>query len=76
MSMVGRLARPDNRAGLLSTCQAIGLPGSMLPMMAVGRIADRWGIDIAVTVLACFVMLLGSVLGLAFLRHPRMRAPF
>ena len=72
--MVGRIARPDNRAGLLSSYQTIGLLGSMLPMMAVGWIADHWGIDIAVKVFACFVMLLGSVLGLAFSRHPRMRA--
>ena len=74
MTMVGRIARPDNRAGLLSSYQTIGLLGSMLPMMAVGWIADHWGIDIAVKVFACFVMLLGSVLGLAFSRHPRMRA--
>lgn len=74
MTMVGRIARPDNRAGLLSSYQAIGLLGSMLPMMAVGWIADHWGINTAVTVFACFFMLLGSVLGLAFSRHPRMRA--
>ena len=74
MTMVGHIARPDNRAGLLSSYQAIGLLGSMLPMMAVGWIADHWGIDTAVKVFACFVMLLGSVLGLAFSRHPRMRA--
>lgn len=74
MSMVGRIARPNNRAGMLSTYQAIGLLGSMLPMMAVGWIADHWSINTAVTVFACFVMVLGSVLGLAFVRHPRMRA--
>ena len=74
MTMVGRIAGPDNRAGMLSTYQTIGLLGSMLPMMAVGWIADHWGIQVAVTVFACFVMVLGSVLGLAFVRHPRMRA--
>ena len=74
MTMVGRIAQPDNRAGMLSTYQAIGLLGSMLPMMAVGWIADHWGINAAVTAFACFVMVLGTVLGLAFARHPRMRA--
>ena len=75
MTMVGRIARPENRSGMLSTYQVIGLLGSMLPMMAVGWIADHWGIDMAVTAFACFVMTLGSVLGLAFFRHPRMRSP-
>lgn len=74
MTMVDRIARPDNRAGMLSTYQAIGLLGSMLPMMVVGWIADHWSIDAAVSVFAGFVMLLGSVLGLAFARHPRMKA--
>lgn len=74
MTMVGRIARPENRAGMLSTYQTIGLLGSMLPMMAVGWIADHWSINAAVSVFACFVMVLGSVLGLAFVRHPRMSA--
>ena len=74
MTMVGRIARADNRAGMLSTYQTIGLLGSMLPMMAVGWIADHWSINVAVTAFACFVMLLGSLLGLAFVRHPRMSA--
>ncbi|WP_417283638.1 MFS transporter [Comamonas sp.] len=74
MSMVSRIAGPDNRAGLLSTYQLIGLIGSMLPMMAVGWIADHWGIDWAVTLFALMVMVLGTVLGWAFARHPRMRA--
>ena len=74
MTMVGRIAEPDNRAGLLSTYQVIGLLGSMLPMMAVGWIADHWGINAAVAAFACLVMVLGTVLGLAFARHPRMRA--
>lgn len=73
MTMVGRLARPDNRAGLLSTYQTIGLLGSMLPMLAVGWIADRWSITLAVSLFAGFVMLLATLLGLAFARHPRMR---
>lgn len=74
MTMVGRIARPENRAGMLSTYQTIGLLGSMLPMMAVGWIADHWSINAAVSVFACFVMVLGSVLGLVFVRHPRMSA--
>jgi len=73
MSMVGRLAGPDNRAGLLSTYQTIGLLGSMLPMLVVGWIADRWSITLAVSLFACFVMLLATLLGLAFARHPRIR---
>lgn len=74
MSMVNRIAKPHNRAGLLSTYLVIGYIGSMVPMMGIGWIADHWGLNAAVSIFCFMVMVLGTGLGLAFARHPRMRA--
>ncbi len=49
MGMINRIATPTNRSGLLSTYLVIGYIGSMLPMMAIGWIADHWGMNAAVS---------------------------
>ena len=74
MSMLNRLARPDNRSGLLSTYLVIGYIGSMVPMMAIGWIADHWGMNVAVCTFCAFVIALASTVAVFFQRHPRMRA--
>lgn len=74
MSMLNRLARPDNRSGLLSTYLVIGYIGSMVPMMAIGWIADHWGMNVAVCTFCTFVIALASTVAVFFQRHPRMRA--
>ena len=74
MSMLNRVAQPHNRSGLLSTYLVIGYIGSMVPMMAMGWIADRWGMNVAVCTFCAFVILLASVVAVFFHRHPRMRA--
>lgn len=73
MSMINRIAQPGNRSGLLSTYLVIGYIGSMVPMMAIGWIADHWGMNVAVSTFCVFVMLLASVVAVFFQRHPRMR---
>lgn len=73
MSMVNRIARPDNRSGLLSTYLVVGYVGCMLPMMAMGWIADHFGMNVAVCAFCGLVIVLGLVCGVLFLRHPRMR---
>ena len=73
MSMINRIAQPHNRSGLLSTYLVIGYIGSMLPMMAIGWIADHWGMNVAVCCFCVFVIALASVVALLFYRHPRMR---
>ena len=74
MNMVNRLATEHNRSGLLSTYFVIGYVGCMLPMMAMGWIADRWGMRVAVCCFCATVIVLGALAGVLFLRHPRMRA--
>lgn len=73
MSMVSRLASPANRSGLLATYLVIGYIGSMLPMMGMGWVADHWGIEMALGLFCAMVIVVGSVLAVAFARHPRMQ---
>lgn len=73
MSMINRIAHAGNRSGLLSTYLVIGYIGSMVPMMAIGWIADHWGMNVAVSTFCVFVMLLAGTVAVLFQRHPRMR---
>ncbi len=74
MSMINRIASAGNRSGLLSTYLVIGYIGSMVPMMGIGWIADRWGMSAAVNSFCILVMTLGSVLAVLFLRQSQMQA--
>jgi len=73
MGMINRIARPDNRSGLLSTYLVIGYIGSMVPMMAIGWIADHWGMNVAVSSFCSFVVVLAVTVAALFFKHPRMR---
>lgn len=73
MGMINRIAKPHNRSGLLSTYLVIGYIGSMLPMMAIGWIADHWGMNVAVSSFCCFVILLAITVAVLFFKHPRPR---
>src|SRR5690606_22964127 len=75
MSMVYRIARPDNRSGLLSTYLLVGYIGSMVPMMAIGWMADHWGMNVAVSSFCVAVILMGTTVSILFQRHPRMQPP-
>ena len=74
MGMLNRIATPHNRSGLLSTYLVIGYIGSMLPMMAIGWIADHWGMMVAVSSFCSMVVIAGTAVGVLFQRHPHMRA--
>ncbi|WP_313076329.1 MFS transporter [Melaminivora sp.] len=73
MTMINKIATAHNRSGLLSTYLVVGYIGSMAPMLGIGWIADRWGMNVA---LACFcsaVVAMGCVAGWLFQAHPRTR---
>jgi len=72
--MLNRIATPHNRSGLLSTYLVIGYIGSMLPMMAIGWIADHWGMMVAVSSFCSMVVVAGAAVGVLFQRHPHIRA--
>lgn len=73
MRLMNRIATPATRAGLLATYLVIGYIGSMLPMMAMGWIADHWGMDWAVNLFCGLVIVLSCIAAVLFLRHPRIQ---
>lgn len=50
MSMVGKVATSGNRSGLLSTYLIVGYLGTILPILALGWLADRLGLATAIVI--------------------------
>lgn len=75
MNMVNRIAKQHNRSGMLSTYLVVGYIGSMVPMMGMGWIADHWGLNAALISFCLMVVVLGSILAVTFVRHPRVYLP-
>jgi MFS family permease len=73
MSMINRIAEPGSRSGLLATYLVVGYVGSIAPMMAMGWMADHWGLRASVTVFACMIIAVGSGVATAFRIYPGMR---
>lgn len=73
ITMVNRLADTHNRSGMISTYLMIGYIGSMLPLLLMGWMADRWGMDCALTVFCSFMMSLCVTVAVSFFRHPGVR---
>lgn len=73
MSMINRIATTENRAGLLATYLIIGYIGSMVPMLGVGWLADRWGMNVAVCAFCTFVVITGLITAASFKSHPRIK---
>lgn len=73
ITMVNRLADTHNRSGMISTYLMIGYIGSMLPLLLMGWMADRWGMDCALTVFCSFMMALCVTVAVSFFRHPGVR---
>lgn len=70
--MVNRIASGPQRGALLSTYMVVGYVGSMLPMLGIGKIADHWGLPLAVSLFCGAVIVLATLAALGFARHPRM----
>ena len=73
MSMINRIAQPGNRSGLLATYLVVGYVGSIVPMLAMGWMADHWGLRVSVTVFACMIICVGTGVATAFRIYPGMR---
>lgn len=50
MSVVGKLAPPAQRAGLLASYMILGYLGTIVPILGVGWLADRYGLSNAVAI--------------------------
>lgn len=62
MSVIGKLTHPQRRAGLLASYMIVGYLGTILPILAVGWLADHWGLSRAVATFSCTMAALGAVL--------------
>lgn len=56
--VVNNISDNTNRSSLTASFWAIGYCGSILPMIGTGLMADRWGLDTAVTVFCCSVVVM------------------
>ena len=73
ISMVNKLAETHNRSGMISTYLMIGYLGSMLPLLGLGHMADRWGLPIALTVFCSAMAVVCLVVAVCFVGHPRVK---
>lgn len=71
MTMISKIATVNNRSGLLSTYLVVGYIGSMAPMLGIGWIADRWGMNMALGCFCSAVVVMGCVAAWRFKTHPR-----
>lgn len=65
MSVIGKLTHPAQRAGLLASYMVVGYLGTIVPILAVGWLADNLGLGRAVVVFSYAMAALSS--GLAAL---------
>lgn len=73
MSTVNRLSTPGNRSGMFATYLVVGYFGSMMPMMAMGWIADRWDMEVAVHTFSIFIIVTATTIAVLFQRNPHIR---
>ena len=70
ISVVNKVARADNRAGLLATYLVIGYVGTILPILGIGWLSDHMGLSRALLVFCAAFAALASVLAVATWRTP------
>jgi len=65
ISVVNKVARADNRAGLLATYLVIGYVGTILPILGIGWLSDQVGLSRALLAFCAVFALLATALALA-----------
>ncbi|QIL80443.1 MFS transporter [Diaphorobacter sp. HDW4A] len=63
MGVVAKLTKPAERAGLLSSYLIIGYMGTIVPIMAVGWLADHLGLNPALIIFCSTMALMNIVIG-------------
>lgn len=72
-NILNRLSQAHNRTGLVATLWVSGYVGTIVPMLAIGWIADHFGLPVAVTAFCSLVVVGGLCLAVATARNPVMR---
>ncbi|MDD2547667.1 MAG: MFS transporter [Burkholderiaceae bacterium] len=75
MGVVGKLTRPEARAGLLASYLIVGYLGTIVPILAVGWLSDHLGLDRALVVFCCAMATLSSVVTFLAARTPEIPVP-
>ena len=73
ISVVNKVARADNRAGLLATYLVIGYVGTILPILGIGWLSDHLGLSKALLVFCGVFAALAMGLALATWRTDPIR---
>ena len=74
IAVVNKVARPDNRSGLVSTYLVVGYVGTTAPILGVGWLSDHVGLPLAIVTFCVFMAVLTSSLGWLAYRTPVMEA--
>lgn len=74
IAVVNKIARPDNRSGLVSTYLVVGYVGTTAPILGVGWLSDHVGLPLAIVSFCVFMAVLTSSLGWLAYRTPVMEA--
>ena len=74
IAVVNKIARPDNRSGLLSTYLVVGYVGTTAPILGVGWLSDHIGLPLAIVSFCVFMAVLTSSLCWLAYRTPVMEA--
>lgn len=74
IAIVNKVARPDNRSGLLSTYLVVGYLGTIAPILGVGWLSDHVGLPLAIVTFCVGMALLTSSLAWLAYRTPVIEA--
>ena len=75
MGVVAKLTKPAERAGLLSSYLIIGYMGTIVPIMAVGWLADHLGLNRALLAFSSAMMVLNLAVGVLVMRTRELPQP-
>lgn len=75
MSLVGKVATPATRAGLLSSYLIVAYVGAIAPILGVGWLSDHLGLTTAIVIFCSVMALLTATLALIANSLPVIRAP-
>jgi dipeptide/tripeptide permease len=75
MSVIGKLTLPRQRAGLLASYMIVGYLGTIVPILAVGWLADHLGLSRAVAVFSYTMAALSAGVAAVAARTPELPTP-
>jgi MFS family permease len=68
MGVIGKLTRPSERAGLLSSYMIVGYLGTIVPILAMGWLSDRVGLNRALVFFSTAMAVLSAVVAVVAVR--------